>query len=164
MLWHPWIWFVYDVGSIWLVSWPAWRAISRELSALKLRRVEHVSWIINTPDFEDVSAVVILVPWCILDGNIYSRSRTPGAVPSLTYMTSFHINIGQFDQAGSVRLGTSGDAPELSRSHYTLTTWRLTLGGKGNHGLYPCVGGGSWCHRAWRRLSVGWCHWSPLPI
>ena len=149
-----------------------------ELSVLELRPLEHVSWIINTPDFEDVPTVTILVSWteiytvesvhdspavrisCPL---IVQNSFPPGADLLPSDVMPFNINISQFDQAGSVRLGTSGDAPELSRSHYTLTTWRLTLGGKGNHGMYPCVGGGSWCHWAWRRLLVVWCHWAPLP-
>ena len=30
--WHSWTWFVYVVGPIWLVSWPAWRASSGAVS------------------------------------------------------------------------------------------------------------------------------------
>ena len=74
ILWHSQVWFVYVVGRIDSSAdrfcAPVW-----ELSALKLRPVEQVSWILNTPDFETVSAMIIPVSWCHLDRNKYSRSR-----------------------------------------------------------------------------------------
>ena len=45
-------WDQVDSSADWL------GAPVRELSALELRPVEHVSWIINTPDFEDVRSVI----------------------------------------------------------------------------------------------------------
>ena len=49
---------------------PVW-----ELSDPKRRPVEHVSWILNTPDFEYVLEVITPVSWCHLDRSKYSRSR-----------------------------------------------------------------------------------------
>ena len=112
-------------GSIQLVSWQVLRASLGAIS-LKLRPVEHVSWILNTPDFEYVPVVIILVCWCHLDRNKYSHSRLFSAkilsllkasmtVPQwefpvlwlvkilsrrepllLSYVTHFNINIRQF--------------------------------------------------------------------
>ena len=73
----------------------------------------------------------------------------------------FDINISQFDQAGSVRLATGWEAPELSKSHNTLTNWGLTLEVRGTTGC-TCVLGdgigatehewGCWCFDATEHL------------
>ena len=139
VLWHLQVWFVYVVGrfdsSADRFCAPVW-----ELSALKLRPVEHVSWMLNTPDFEYVPVVIIPVCWCDLDRNKYSHSRlfsvkilsaesvhdspavriscpligqnsfVPGAHPLPSYVTPFNINIRQFCQWSVSDAQRSGDA------------------------------------------------------
>ena len=56
MYWHSWIWCVYIV-------WPFWLAM------------EHFSWIVNTPDLEDVPPVINPVSWYNLDINTRILSR-----------------------------------------------------------------------------------------
>ena len=74
ILWHSQVWVVYVLGPIDSSAdrfcVPVW-----ELSALKLWPVEHVSWILNTPDFGYVPVVIMPVCWCAFDRNKYSRSR-----------------------------------------------------------------------------------------
>ena len=189
MFWHPWIRLFLLWSRVDRLGAPV-----RELLAHELRRIKHVSWIINSPDYEYLPVVQFwfpgvvwtemntVVPVCLVSKFsllkasmtvpqrqiscplIGQNSFAPGAVPLLSYITSFHINISYFGLAASMRFGASGDAPGLSRGHCTLTTWRLTLEGKGNHGMYPCVRGGSWCHWARMRWLMVWCHWAPLPI
>ena len=90
VLWHLWIWFVYVVGSS-DSSADRLSAPVRELSALKLRLVEHVSWIINTPGFGDVPAAIILVYWCNLDRNTQILSDVFLCQNSLTHESSHSI-------------------------------------------------------------------------
>ena len=188
--WHSWTWFVYVVGPIRLVSWPAWHASSGAVSP-QTQAIEHVSWIVNTPDFEDAPAVIMPVSWCALDSNKYSclrlfgvkiisllkasmtvpqrefptligqNSFAPGTHPLFSYVTPFDINIGQFDQAGSVRLATDWDAPELSKSDDTLTNWGLILEVRGTTGCTRVLGDGigttehewgCWCFGATEHL------------
>ena len=170
--WHSWTWFVYVVGPIRLVSWPAWRAR-------------------YTPDFEDAPAFIMPVSWCALDSNKCSCLRlfgvkiisllkasmtvpqrefpslwlvkihSPGAHPLFSYVAPFDINIGQFDQAGSVRHATGWEAPELSKSDDTLTNWGLTLEVRGTTGCTRVLGDGigatghewgCWCFGATQHL------------
>ena len=161
MLWHPWIWFVYVVGSNRLVSWKVLRASLRAISPqTQTRRAcqlepKHSSFRVRIctdnsgflVQFGQIYIQSFLFVWCqnSLSWKHPLQSRSENFLPSdwskfiLARSHSFSLLHNQFDQASSVRLGTSGDAPELSRSHYTLTTWRLTLGGKGNHGMYLCI-------------------------
>ena len=131
------------------------------------------------------------VSWCALDSNKYSclrlfgvkiispesvhdspaariscaligqNSFAPGAHPLFSYVTPFDINIGQFHQAGSVRLATGWEAPELSKSDDTLTNWGLTLEVRGTTGCTHVLGDvigatehewGCWCFGATEHL------------
>ena len=61
--WHSWTWFVYVVGPIRLVSWPAWRASSGAVSPqTQARRACQLN----------------RKHWCALDSNKYSCSRLFG--------------------------------------------------------------------------------------
>ena len=95
---------------------------------------------------------------CTLIGQ---NSFAPGAHPLFSYVTPFDINISQFDQAGSVRLDTGWEAPELSKSDDTLTNWGLTLEVRGTTGCTRVLGDGigatehewgCWCFGATEHL------------
>ena len=85
----------------------------------------------------------------------------PGAHPLFSHVTPFVINIGQFDQAGNVRLATGWEAPELSKRDDTLTNWGLTLEVRGTTGFTHVLGDGigatehewaCWCFGATEHL------------
>ena len=149
------------------MSWCRFDSSFDRLGALvrELRPVD--SWMLNTPDFGKLPPVVMAVSWLIKNRNkfcllIGQNLFAPSADPLLSYITSFDVIIRHFDQAGSIRLGTSWDATELykSRTHH-LKAYPSRWGA--NHGISPCVREGTWCHRALMRLLAVWRHWAPLP-
>ena len=166
----------------------------RELSALKLRPVEHVNWIVNTPDFEDAPAVIMPVFWCALDSNKYSCLHLFG-VKIISLLKAFMtvpqrefpvLWFSKFIRAGSLSSFPLCNAiwykyrPVWPSQQYETRHWlrsprallkrrhthqlRSYPWGKGNHGMCPCARRWYWCHRARMRLLVLWWHWAPLPI
>ena len=99
--WHPLIWFVYIVGRFDL-STDRLDSLVPELSALEVGLIEHVSWILSTPDLGTLpepptttwALLKEFIPHFLCCCTVFPR-RAPGPLRAPTLRSQLHFTDGE---------------------------------------------------------------------